>query len=286
MVGANADLTEDDIRVAFGATRQDVLDLTGEDDLDSRGEDLTPACRVRAEFPSLPAGAGAFLSNWVGMDYEIVRRNTEPVYKCDVDSLLPGTWLNDGAVNWYMHLLYISSENLHYKMYPLSSFTYELMRRDHKKNEFYNYTKFLRYAKGIVFSEYDFVFFPIHKPGHWCLVVGYPRELKLAYYDPWGHQDEYSDMCLEILEGYLRARGQAIETETRLNADWTRLFVGPSTVPECIPRQEDDHSCGLFLCALANVLCAGGPGPSNSWGFSQVDMGMFRTLMHRLITSA
>ena len=276
------DLTEEqeDFRLAFGATRQDVIDLTGED------EDLTPACRVQAEFPPLAAGAGVFLSNWVGVEQNIVRRNPEPIYKCDVDCLRPNTWLNDGVVNWYMQLLYRSSQNLQSKMYPLSSYTYELMRSEHQKNELNNYKKFLRYAKGIVFSECNYVIFPIHKPGHWCLVVAYPRKLKLAYYDPMGLQDNYSKMCLEILEGYLRARGQAIEAETRLNADWTRLFVGPNTFPECIPKQGDDHSCGLFACALADVLCAGGPGPSGNWGFSQADMGMFRKLVHCLIMSA
>ena len=134
------------------------------------------------------------------MEHEIRRCNTQPVYKCDVDSLRPGTWLNDGAVNWYMHLLYSSRQNSRFKVYPLSSYTYALMRNAHQKNELNSYKKLceghlyakgiLLYAKGIVFSDCDLVFFPIHKPGHWCLVVGYPKKLKLAYYDPMGHQDQ------------------------------------------------------------------------------------------------
>ena len=279
------DLTDEqeDMRLAFGATRQDILDLTGDDVLNLIGEVQIPALQVQTKVPSLPAGAGVFLSNWVGMEHEIVLRSTEPRYQSDADSLRPDTWLNDGAINWYMHLLYISRRNPLFKVYPHSSFTFELMRREHANNELNNYKKYLRYAKGVVLSECDRLFFPIHKPGHWCLVVGYPKEDELAYYDPIGKQDAYSDLCLEILEGYLRARGRAFEAETCLNKKWNRVFVGPDTAPVCIPRQTDTHSCGLFLCALADVLCAG-PGRPCSWGYSQTDMTMLRTLMRWLIT--
>jgi Ulp1 family protease len=282
---------QDNTMHAFGATQKDVVDLTGQDVLDLSEENLSPACPVETagDFLPLPAVAGgAFLSNWVGIEHEILLRSTEPIYQNDFDSLRPRKWLTDGVINWYMHLLYISRRNPQCKMFPFTSFTYDMMRVERETNTLNAYKRYIRYAKGRVLSEFHFVFFPIHRdsPKHWCLVVCNPRNLNLAYYDPMGFQDVYSDTCLEILEGYLKARGQAIIAETRLNTDWTKRFVGCRTLPECIPRQEDGHSCGLFLCALADVLCAGGPRPPGSWGYSQADMEMLRKLFRRLMKTS
>jgi sentrin-specific protease 1 len=246
--------------------------------------DLTleaPRARVRGEpnYPGVLKVDCTLFSNWIGVNPgKILQTCTEPIYEEDIKSLQDGTWLNDGAINWYMNLLCLARPKTHY----FSSFTYQkILDELNSEKGLDDYKIFIRYAKGVILSEYNLVFFPIHKPRHWCLAVAYPQDHRLAYYDPRRGKDK---QCLQLLKEFLQARGKAIQNDCDLNAEWTEQFIGPNTSPQRIPQQTDSHSCGLFACALADVLSACSPDCSwpESWGYSQKEMNMFRRLVRCL----
>ena len=284
-------LTEDEVsKFAFGATRDEVQDLThdstvesvnltrdSDDDLRQGGAaDMSmkdTGSVMGVAYPCLPNDSCALFRTWVGQQAGIERIGYRGLSQRDLNTLRPNECLTCEIINMYMHLLAGSRPGTYF----FSSFTYaKLLEEFHAEEP--NWAKFLRYAKRINFCDYDYVLFPIHQPGHWCLVVAYPKQLKLAYFDSMGGTD---GLCLKLCESFFQARGEANSAEARFKSDWTLEFVGPRS-KEPIPEQEDGVSCGLFVCALADVLTAGGS--RDQWGYSQQDMAYFRKLVRSLMT--
>lgn len=275
----HVDLTEEDIRFAFGPSKVDLTNDDSEHDLPRRSVIRLVQDWTKVTYPALPLGSCSLFSNWVGSDPQILQASTEPVYLPDLESLNDQNFLTDGVINWYMHLLCISRP----QVYFFSSLVYSnILHERQLATNVNDYQTFLRYGKGVLLSKCNRVFFPINQPLHWCLAVAYPNDLRLSYYDPMGGQD---NLCLQLLEGFLQARGRAYQSESYLNTNWTHEFVGPYTSPRNIPGQTDGHSCGLFCCALADELSALGPDFSwpSSWGYSQADMVPFRKLVRCLM---
>jgi hypothetical protein len=276
-------LTDDEVsKFAFGATRDEVQDLTHDSTVESvdltRDSDADMSLKDTGSvkgvaYPRLPNDSCSLFRTWVGQQAGIERIGYRGLSQRDLDTLRPNVWVTDEIINMYMHLLAGSRPGTYF----FSSFTYAKLLEELYAEE-PNWAKFLRYAKRINFCDYDYVLFPIHQPGHWCLVVAYPKQLKLAYFDSMGGTD---GLCLKLCESFFQARGEANSAEARFKSDWTLEFVGPRS-KEPIPEQEDGVSCGLFVCALADVLTAGGS--RDQWGYSQQDMAYFRKLVRSLMT--
>jgi Ulp1 family protease len=274
---AETDMSQDDVRLTFGATKEDAIYVSQSPESEEENQN-----GVDAVDPVVSTGSCSLFSTWVGMNpdrafdsYQV--RMLEPK---DIRSLNPQRWLTDAVINAYFHLLYLSRQ----ETYIFSSFTYTLLLQEKYSEAGLNgYAKFKRYAKGITLSHYKYILFPIHQPSHWCLVIAYPLIHQLVYYDSIGGQDM---LCLHLVEGFLKARGQANSAESDLDWSWTKMCIGPNSQVCPIPGQTDNHSCGLFVCALADVVTAGGPESSHDWGYSQEDMPMFRTLMRQLMMTA
>ena len=242
---------------------------------DSAGDMPIPAPETvssEAVYSSSSRHTCSLFRTWVGQEEGIESRGFSDLYPRDLRSLRPGQWLTDGIINQYMHLL-VSSRS---RVYCISSYTYYDLYAEYNKKK-PNFDKFRRYLKGINLIEYEYVFCPIHIPGHWCLLVAYPWESKLVYYDSFGGSNM---LCLRLYETFFQIRGQVNDADASLNKDWTLDTIGPKS-KEPIPAQTDGHSCGLFVCALADVLSA--RGPRGQWGYSQKDMDAFRSLVSRLM---
>ena len=275
------DLTEDEVKkFAYGAPRDEFYDLSKDSDDEILPYDLAGDMPMKAPATvnsedvncSPPTDKCSLFKTWVGQEEGIETRGICDLFLRDINSLRPGQWLTDGIVNEYMHLL-VSSRP---KTYCLSSYTYYKLLEEYNAEK-PNFDKFRRYCKGIHLSQYQYVLCPINQPGHWCLVVAYPKQGELVYYDSYGGSDY---LCLGLFEIFFQVRGQVNCADAGLNRVWTLQTIGPNS-KESIPRQTDQHSCGLFVCALADVLSAGGP--SGQWGYSQKDMDAFRSLVRSLM---
>ncbi len=277
------DISEDDEeKFAFGATAAEAIIVRDSDD---SGDEVAPdKSRTgpgpgfrqdtrKPVYPPLNRDSCALFKNWIGLQDGIEQIGNNDLSRKAIDSLRQNKFLNDEIINEYMHLLARCRSGTHY----FSSFTYTLFRAE-LDSVSPNFAKFLRYAKKINLGCLSYVLFPINQALHWCLVVAYPRQLKLVYYDSLGGQDT---LCLRLIESFFQARGEVYPAETRFKTNWTLEYVGPDS-QEPIPRQEDGVSCGLFVCALADILTAGG-GPSGRWGYSQQDMSGFRTRVQCLM---
>ena len=138
-----------------------------------------------------------------------------------------------------------------------------------------NYPSFIRYTKGIVFSDLKYVLFPTDKFKNLSVHSQEPRHFNTMIH----REDRTICACLSLIKGYLNARGLKLAAEGHLVGHWTKENVGEDT----IPRQLDSTRCGLFVCALADVLTR--TGTFGGWGYSLKDMPRFLMLLHCLIRS-
>ncbi len=122
------DLSEDDIeKFAFGATcsAADVVSVRDSDDSGDEGtadksmKDLGPV-RRRPVYPPSERDSCDLFNNCVGLHADIEHMGNNCLRREDIDSLLPGTFLNDEVINEYMYLLARCRPGTH----VLTSFTY------------------------------------------------------------------------------------------------------------------------------------------------------------------
>ncbi|XP_043270550.1 sentrin-specific protease 1-like [Venturia canescens] len=152
-------------------------------------------------------------------------------------------WLDDEVINEYMALIADREskkgkriERVHcmnsFFYTRLQSGGYQAVKRWTKKNNL------LSFAKVLV---------PVHLRNHWCLAVINVMNKTLSYYDSLGGQDEG---CLTTLCKYLVE--EAKEHERYFNAEEWALITKKK-----IPRQSNNHDCGVFVCLFAENEAAG-----------------------------
>ncbi|GLC36067.1 hypothetical protein PLESTF_000972800 [Pleodorina starrii] len=131
----------------------------------------------------------------------------------------------------------------------------------------------------------DLLLFPInHGNSHWCLAAVWPRRRLLQYFDSLGGSRATADWVMGTLLRWLltdaedkgvthgsvdtagAAAGAAAEAAAAgWRREWSELRI---------PQQLDGGSCGVFVCAFAELLARGVP--PEAFGFSQTDIPAMR----------
>ncbi len=158
----------------------------------------------------------------------------------DIGTLEARCFLNDGMVNYGLYVLGRRS--------PLRRCFFF---NSHLLTELQRGRPCTAWLKGDRLAAYDAVLVPVHDRArqHWCLVVLWPTVAEDActfsavVLDPLetgaGQHDGHRQCCL-LLEVFLRSLGT------------TRLVVEPP--PHDLPKQRDNHSCGLFVLKYAEHI--------------------------------
>ena len=119
----------------------------------------------------------------------------------------------------------------------------------------------------------DLVFFPIHLPGHWVLVVAdlRPHVRSLTAYDsiqrPYG-QETFTNVFDNIAR-YLKDEALARKQVGTQFSDWRYEIF-----PKEIPQQGNGYDCGVFIAFFADYLSR-----SHDLSFTQNDLTHFRRRM-------
>lgn len=198
----------------------------------------------------------------------LVCRNGMKITRNDLRLLLPGNWLNDEIINFYMSLLQqrnekevLESNNKIPRCLFLSSFFYcKLLSRGQ-----YDYAAVKRWTRNIDVFNYDKIIIPLNiKNCHWILAVIDIQGKRFICYDSIGgsHVDK-----LRALEQWLRDEHSAklgFKLETS-----SYSFEQPP-----VPRQSNTDDCGVFCCQFARYT-------SSNWeiSFTSKDMNYFRLRM-------
>ncbi|KAK5582421.1 hypothetical protein RB653_004006 [Dictyostelium firmibasis] len=192
------------------------------------------------------------------------------VKRSDLRLLLPGKWLNDEVINFYMEVLKIrdlekkkNSGGDFPKCHFFNTFFYPKLCND---NHTYNYEKVRRWTARVNLFEMDKIIIPIHLGNHWCLAVINFKAKQFEYYDSLlGSNKE----CLTKLRKYISDEMQNKSKQGAVNLDEFKDFM-----PKEIPIQQNGYDCGVFMCKYAEFCSKGA-----NLTFTQEEITQYRRRM-------
>jgi Ulp1 protease family, C-terminal catalytic domain len=168
-------------------------------------------------------------------------------------TLKPGIWLSDEIINFFIDIARFYNPNL---LFFRSFFMTNLLGRD-KKPQF-NYCRVQGYAARVRaicankrgLFEQEMICIPIHRREliHWSLIVVYPLDKIVAYYDSlkWCGKT-YVDAVMSYLEMESLA-----ERKQSLDKDWAVTYFSPE--PEKLQPDGNDWDCGVYVCGYIETL--------------------------------
>lgn len=222
--------------------------------VDSHENEILKKCFCSSD---LNAVASEFLNNAVSYN--------------DMKLFLPGRWLNDEIINFYMALLQKRSENRFEKSkgkmdYFFNSFFFASLTSG--SSDQYDYNKVRRWTKRKkidIFSASK-IFVPININNcHWTLAVINISDQKIYYYDSLCNPLEWAMKCLLR---YVKDEHSDKNYPKTINTNFTTENVSN------LPKQLNSFDCGMFVCKAAEFLSDMMP-----LDYSQNDMALFRKRM-------
>lgn len=137
----------------------------------------------------------------------------------DIEVLTGTNWLNDNIIDFYFQM--IEAENDSIKCFR-SQFLSLFMRSGHD---------IFHSSDNLNLFNFDLILVPVYLPSHWALIAVYPREHHLVYLDS---KLNSGIVYLEAMRSYLRNVTGEEQWTIATNQD--------------IPRQFNNHDCGVFVC--------------------------------------
>ena len=105
-----------------------------------------------------------------------------------------------------------------------------------------------RWTKKFDIFDLRRIYCPINiKNSHWTLIVVYVEEKRICYYDSTGNSQ--AERYLNGVRKWIQDVAVELEVQNFDIDSWITEFS-----PQDLPRQRDSFSCGVFLCAFANLL--------------------------------
>lgn len=175
---------------------------------------------------------------------EIVIRNHDYEFShSSLQRLRPQRWLNDEIINAYLKLVKTRFDR---KIHVFDSFFYTTCVERKEKGPG---IESLRHLSKNDYLANDLLFCPIHvNNNHWTLIAVHIADRRIEYYDSLNSNETRGNEILELFTEVL----QAMESDESEFKEWTTLQM------QNIPRQDNDHDCGVFMCQYALELAKGG----------------------------
>eukprot|EP01012_Entosiphon_sulcatum_P065501 TRINITY_DN9445_c0_g1_i3.p1 TRINITY_DN9445_c0_g1~~TRINITY_DN9445_c0_g1_i3.p1 ORF type:complete len:358 (+),score=31.02 TRINITY_DN9445_c0_g1_i3:426-1499(+) len=207
-------------------------------------------------------------------DEVICEGHSVKLRRSDFLTLRPPTWLNDEVVNLYFSLLQDRSTRPGFPPIHVfnSFFILKLTARG------YDYSAVRRWTKKADIFSRRLLLIPVHKPGHWVLVVVNLELGCIAYYDSLGGCDS---SLLQVVQRYLLDEHRDKQPTSRSEAPHL-ILKQPKNLP-----QQTSSDCGVFACKFAEVITRDSS-KVPSFTFGPQDMPYFRKrmvleLFHRFV---
>jgi sentrin-specific protease 1 len=217
----------------------------------------------RRQSPKVTVSSGAMHSN----DDAVIRtassaqldRRVTDLRVGDLQRLLPGQWLNDVVVNWYMALLDQAQPTIGF----MSSFllvAFHSVECGTKELSWVHHSYARRYTEPRAGERVRsallglrLIFIPLHCGGvHWCLGVVDVHERRIYVLDSLVNSDTHETGRSEEIALFFKCMPQFLAMSAQGGDDggarsWT-CSVNPSQ------QQDNSSDCGVFVCANAHSL--------------------------------
>ncbi|XP_041120208.1 uncharacterized protein LOC121323295 [Polyodon spathula] len=174
----------------------------------------------------------------------------------DLSTLDSQNWLNDQVINMYGELVMDAVPN---KVHFFNSFF-------HKQLVTRGYEGVKRWTKKVDLFSKSLLLIPIHLEIHWSLITVDMPNQHIQFYDSQGVHFRYPvENILRYLLTEAKEKGKPI-----FQKGWKMI------VSKCIPQQNNDSDCGVFVLQYCKCLALGKP-----FQFSQEDMPKVRKRIYK-----
>jgi len=201
--------------------------------------------------------------NGIGPPNEILAQvDADSVQRVSMQRLLPGQWLNDEVIHFFLTVLSKRDEAMcandgtkkrshFFKSYFMS----KLLNEGHSnpsmagKYEYRNVKRWSKKVPGKDIFNLDKICFPINQGGmHWVCAVAYMQDKRIHFYDSLGSDGmDY----LEAIMQYVKDEHKDKKKAPLPNDDeWELVPCDPRTTP----RQLNGFDCGVFTCMFIDFL--------------------------------
>jgi sentrin-specific protease 1 len=169
----------------------------------------------------------------------VVKKFDIPITKGNILRLLPGAWINDELINYYMKMLQQYSDSLNKNNYYFSS---SFMDKLFEGNV-YTYKNVERWSRHFnPLNTYDKIFFPINISNwHWVLICADRSTKTMTYFD--SLFGESGHLYLSNILNYFK------EHSYLQNDIWNLVDI-----PIDQPSQTNNCDCGIFTIMVADFL--------------------------------
>ncbi|KAL7275308.1 hypothetical protein RUND412_001751 [Rhizina undulata] len=191
-----------------------------------------------------------------------------PIRTEDMQRLLPGTWLNDEIINFYMTMICErTKQSADGKKKAIFHNTYFW-----KKMKDQGHSAVNRWARrqgfgGLELLKLDHLFIPVHVgENHWCMAVINFKQKRFEYYDSLGGSINPKDrpQPYKVMRDYVKC-----ETGGKHDfSEWVDYAMKGA------PQQNNSSDCGVFSLKTAEVISRGG-----AIDFTAKDMPLIRRKM-------
>jgi sentrin-specific protease 1 len=195
------------------------------------------------------------------LNEQLATSATDSVQRKSMQTLRPGTWLNDEVIHYFYKMLANRDEALtvvkpeRKRSHFFMSFFFTKLFDEGNTNE-YSYRNVKKWSKkvpGKDIFDLDKVFFACNvSQMHWTCAVIFIQEKRIQFYDSMGGEGYYYS---EGLLQYLKDEWAAKKGGEFPDADkWEIIGAGPG-----VPQQRNGYDCGVFTCMFADFLSVNRP---------------------------
>jgi len=193
--------------------------------------------------------------NGIGPPNEILAQlGDASVQRASMQRLLPGRWLNDEVIHFYLIVLSKRDEAMCAKNgtkkrshFFKSNFMSQLLNVGHSnpsmagKYEYRNVKRWSKNVPGKDIFDLDKICFPIHTLGHWVCAVAYMQERRIHFYDSFGSggMDYLKNIMQYIKDEHKDKKKTPVPNEHEwklVPCDWRAR-----------PPQRNKFDCGVFI---------------------------------------
>ena len=218
----------------------------------------------------------------------IARDNNDSVHCGSLLSLQGDNRLTDEVINFYTKNVLRSYQeeltqqtpNRKDKVYTPGSFFISTLcdanNKDPKKRGKYVFNNCNKWLKDMkVFDEYASVILPIHvNHNHYTLIWVDLLEKRITHYDSMGGKSGYMGDVFRFIKDRYQYEKKYLHVEAKFDENEWSLVDDQTNVPQ----QNDQRSCGVFVCMFAHFIINGFP-----MIFQQNHVPEFRRLIAREI---
>ena len=175
--------------------------------------------------------------------------NGEFSSRLPLQRLKPHKWLSDEIINAFYIILSIRSSMCGENDLFLSTFFFEQLLDKNGTGKL-NYEKVKKLLKEKSALDFRRIFVPINDgKDHWSFIFCIVNEKKIIYFDSIKTRrkkgKEYTTAFFDFL---MKDREKHSEHSALNKGEWTLITAAD------IPTQPNDCDCGIFLCALSDIL--------------------------------